>query len=83
MTNYSNEYTDNEKKLLRACGVDNDKVFEMILPIPLYQSVAIECFKLDITGPHINALKRALNMLESTGPIYRHTKIFEKGIEFD
>ena len=62
-------YSGEEKRLLRACGVDDDRVFEMVSPNQLYRSVAITCFAQNSTGPAIKCLRKIMLDFERGHPL--------------
>lgn len=74
-------YTNQEKTLLRACGVDDDRVFNKISPNQLYRSVAVDCFIHGRKGPHIHCLRKVMLDCFDLGILHRGTKEFEALLE--
>lgn len=74
------EYSDAEKKLFSSLKLD--KLMEFFNPITLYQYACIKCFKDDISGNDVDALRRGMIAIDAC-KMYRMTKEFDDLISFN
>lgn len=73
------DYSEAELKLLKAMKVPQ-VMLDHIAATVIYKSIAVDAFCKNLSGPHIEALRRGMMYLEDGG--YRGNKTFDKLIEF-
>lgn len=77
------EYSDAELKLIKAVSPHLYNVIHKtsINPMALYTMLVCNAFRDNLCGPHIEALRRAYNAIDSV-QVYRCTPEFDKLCEF-
>jgi chemotaxis regulatin CheY-phosphate phosphatase CheZ len=77
-------FSDAEKKLIQAIDPHWRDVIEKttISSTQLYRILCMKAFLDDMTGPHVEALKRVSRAIESC-TVYRLTREFDELCEFD
>jgi len=73
-------YSENEKKLFRALGCKEELYH--LPPTSLYTCVTLTVFVENLQGPHVDALRRAIQAVIVSGKPYRNTPEFENLIKF-
>lgn len=74
-----NDLSEAEVKLFKAFNAEITKIEN---PIQAYRSFAIRCFIYNITGPHVEALRRACKAIGGATH-WRTTKEWDELIKFE